>query len=100
MMELHKERRNNKERRSGIDRRRINPPKYTGIERRKDPEGRSGNDRRKGILKSHIKPLWEFRIPLEAFLIHWHNQTCLKEGTGYGDSLGRITVIPVREISV
>jgi len=47
MMELHQERRNNKERRSGIDRRRINPPKYTGIEKRNDPECRSGNDRRK-----------------------------------------------------
>ena len=48
MMELHQERRNNKERRFGIGRRRINPPKYTGIEKRNDPECRSGNDRRKG----------------------------------------------------
>jgi len=47
MMELHQERRNNKESRYGIDRRRINPPKYTGLEKRNNPECRSGNDRRK-----------------------------------------------------
>jgi len=48
-MELHQKRRNNKDRRSGIDRRRINPPKYTGIEKRIDPECRSGKDRRTNI---------------------------------------------------
>jgi hypothetical protein len=34
------------DRRSGIDRRRINPPRYYGIEKRMDPESRSGKDRR------------------------------------------------------
>ncbi len=33
---FQKERRRNKERRSGIDHRRLNPPKYPGIERRID----------------------------------------------------------------
>jgi hypothetical protein len=52
-----KERRRNKERRSGIDRRRLNPPEYPGIERRRDPECRSCKDRRQG------KPIIEHQIP-------------------------------------
>jgi hypothetical protein len=53
-----KERRRNKERRSGIDRRRqLNPPEYPGIERRRDPECRSCKDRRQG------KPIIEHQTP-------------------------------------
>jgi hypothetical protein len=48
-MELHQKRRNKKDRRSGIDRRRIDPPKFTGIEKRIDSECRSGVDRREDI---------------------------------------------------
>jgi len=54
---LQKERRRNKERRSGIDRRLLNPPKYPGIERRIDPECRSCKDRRQG------KPIIEQQTP-------------------------------------
>ena len=46
IMEPYKEQRNKKERRSGIDRRRLNSPKYTGIEKRITPDFRSGRDRR------------------------------------------------------
>ena len=38
--------RNKGDRRSGTDRRRINPPKYTGIDRRIDPDCRDCCDRR------------------------------------------------------
>jgi hypothetical protein len=34
------------ERRSGVDRRRTNPRRYTGVERRIDPDCRSSRDRR------------------------------------------------------
>ena len=57
MNAFQKERRRNKERRSGTDRRRLNPPKYTGIERRIDSECRSCRDRRQG------KPLIEHQAP-------------------------------------
>jgi hypothetical protein len=46
MMEKNKERRGQEERRSGTDRRRLNPVNYTGIEKRRNPDCRSGNDRR------------------------------------------------------
>ncbi len=45
-MEESKEKRRATDRRSGVDRRRINPPRYTGIEKRMDPQCRSGIDRR------------------------------------------------------
>jgi len=58
MNALQKERRRNKERRSGIDRRLLNPPKYTGIERRIDPECRTCKDRRR-----EGQPLVEHQSP-------------------------------------
>ncbi|NNF97817.1 MAG: hypothetical protein HKM93_00420 [Desulfobacteraceae bacterium] len=45
-MKEHQERREDRERRSGIDRRKVNPSHYTGIEKRSDTECRSGRDRR------------------------------------------------------
>ena|GEM_PF-1928708 len=45
--EKEKERRDQEERRSGTDRRRLNPLNYTGIEKRCNPDCRSGCDRRK-----------------------------------------------------
>ena len=55
---FQKERRRNKERRSGIDRRLLNPPEYPGIERRIDPECRSCKDRRR-----EGQPLLEHQSP-------------------------------------
>ena len=46
MMEKKQERRDQDERRSGTDRRRLNPVNYTGIEKRLNPDCRSGSDRR------------------------------------------------------
>lgn len=46
MMEKEKERRDQEERRSGIDRRHLNRFNYTGIEKRFCPDCRSGSDRR------------------------------------------------------
>ena len=46
MEEKNKERRDQKERRSGVDRRRLNPSKYTGVEKRFDPDCRNSKDRR------------------------------------------------------
>ena len=40
------ERRNREERRSGVDRRKLNTSNYTGIEKRSNPDCRSCNDRR------------------------------------------------------
>ncbi|MDJ0883130.1 MAG: hypothetical protein QNJ48_03170 [Desulfobacterales bacterium] len=46
MMETPRRIRRRIERRSGIDRRRTNPRRYTGVERRIDPDCRSSRDRR------------------------------------------------------
>ena len=46
MMEKKKERRDQEERRSGVDRRRLNTANYTGIEKRSDPDCRNSSDRR------------------------------------------------------
>lgn len=46
MVEKKKERRGQEERRSGNDRRKLNPSNYTGIEKRFNPDCRSSNDRR------------------------------------------------------
>ncbi|WDP91263.1 MAG: hypothetical protein HUN04_16790 [Desulfobacter sp.] len=45
-MEKNKERREREERRSGVDRRRLNTSNYTGVEKRSNPECRNGVDRR------------------------------------------------------
>lgn len=45
-MEYVQERRNGRERRSGVDRRKLRPGRYTGVERRVVIECRSGDDRR------------------------------------------------------
>ena len=46
MKEIDKERRTREERRSGVDRRKLNPATYTGPEKRLNPDGRSRTDRR------------------------------------------------------
>ncbi len=46
MMGTSRKKRSPADRRSGVDRRRINPRRYTGIERRIDPDCRSSRDRR------------------------------------------------------
>jgi hypothetical protein len=46
MMEKRPPRRRILERRSGVDRRRTNPRRYTGVERRVDTDCRSSRDRR------------------------------------------------------
>jgi hypothetical protein len=46
MMEKKQDRRGQDERRSGVDRRRLNTSRYTGIEKRSDPDCRSSSDRR------------------------------------------------------
>lgn len=48
-MNPNQERRNKSERRSGIDRRTLNPPKFTGIDKRFDTDCRSGEDRRENF---------------------------------------------------
>ncbi|NDY74221.1 hypothetical protein DO021_20295 [Desulfobacter hydrogenophilus] len=59
MVKKEKERRGQEERRSGIDRRRLNPLNYTGIEKRFNPDCRESNDRRKN------KGNWiEYQSPL------------------------------------
>ena len=54
-----KERRNHRERRSGVDRRKLNPAIYTGIEKRFDPDCRCGNDRR-----DNRDPWIEYQSPI------------------------------------
>ena len=46
-METPPEKRRGSERRSGVDRRRTNPSRYTGVERRIDSDCRSSLDRRR-----------------------------------------------------
>lgn len=46
MMKKNKDRRGQEDRRSGVDRRKLNPSNYTGIEKRFNPDCRSCNDRR------------------------------------------------------
>ncbi|WP_022666744.1 hypothetical protein [Desulfospira joergensenii] len=59
MVGKKKERRVQEERRSGVDRRRLNTSKYTGIEKRSDPDCRSGDDRRndKGTWVEYLPPV-------------------------------------------
>ena len=46
MVGKKKKRRDQEERRSGVDRRRLNTSNYTGIEKRSNPDCRSNDDRR------------------------------------------------------
>ncbi|HCY88541.1 MAG TPA: hypothetical protein DHV36_25625 [Desulfobacteraceae bacterium] len=46
MAEKSEERRSREERRSGMDRRKLNPQRYTGIEKRFTPDCRGSQDRR------------------------------------------------------
>jgi len=46
MIKKTKDRRGQEERRSGVDRRRLNTSNYAGIEKRYNPDCRSCNDRR------------------------------------------------------
>ncbi|WP_320042781.1 hypothetical protein [uncultured Desulfobacter sp.] len=59
MIKKETERRDQIERRSGIDRRRLNPLNYTGIEKRFCPDCRSGSDRRQntGVWIEYQSPV-------------------------------------------
>ncbi len=46
MVGKKKKRRDQEERRSGVDRRRLNTLNYTGIEKQSNPDSRSNDDRR------------------------------------------------------
>lgn len=53
-----KDRRTEEERRSGVDRRKLNPSRYTGIEKRFDKDCRTSQDRR-----DDGKPWLEYQSP-------------------------------------